>query len=98
MSSILVQALRKCAHWGWTRHSKGSTLLYQYCSLHTFLIWATHNAGDLSSKTQGANRVTVGIGVRVKRTTKPTALGALGLEKPSQREHGTTPLAASMPL
>ena len=44
------QSLQLQGHWGWKRPVKGSTALHQRCSLHTFLIWATHGAGEVQCK------------------------------------------------
>ena len=42
------QSLQLQAQWCWKRETRGSRALHQHCCLHTFLIWATHGARDLS--------------------------------------------------
>lgn len=49
-------------HWGCKRNAKRSMALHLYGSFHTFLVWATHAVGDLSSKTRLPLGLRLGLG------------------------------------
>lgn len=49
-------------HWGCKRNTKGVEALHQHCSLHSFPIWTTQDAGDLSLWPQ----LTLGLGLEFR--------------------------------